>query len=304
MRLGPGVPFGHGLSHDVEEVIDAAVADEFEATLEIGGDRLVVPERRQMALEPAGALEIEDRACVVDDRRDLRPAADHPLVVRDVVDLAVAHPRDPFHLEAVERFGDARPLRVDDAPADAGLKDTLAELLEIVVDALRDDLFRCFHGSAQYAEVNVDPFTGASLRNCYPYGPSSRLLGMAPARMWVAHLAQKEQAMARKAGGGMTVAEAGRMGGRLVSEKYGPEFYEKIGKKGGSSTATKYGPEFFGRIGKKGGRAVTAKYGAGHFERIGRKGGQKVADLIERAKTLETPSHTTTEERKETPAAG
>src|SRR5207245_2761970 len=49
--------------------------------------------------------------------------------------------------------------------------------------------------------------------------------------------------MARKAGGGMTVAEAGRMGGRLVSEKYGPEFYEKVGKKGGSSTANKYGPE-------------------------------------------------------------
>jgi len=65
----------------------------------------------------------------------------------------------------------------------------------------------------------------------------------------------------------MTVAEAGRMGGRLVSEKYGPEFYEKIGKKGG--------------------KAVTAKYGPGHFEKIGRKGGQKVADLIERAKSLE-----------------
>jgi len=92
--------------------------------------------------------------------------------------------------------------------------------------------------------------------------------------------------MARKAGGGMTVAEAGRMGGRLVSEKYGPEFYEKIGKKGGSSTANRYGPEFFGRIGKKGGRAVTAKYGAGHFERIGRKGGQKVADLIEEYASL------------------
>ncbi len=86
----------------------------------------------------------------------------------------------------------------------------------------------------------------------------------------------------------MTVAEAGRMGGRLVSEKYGPEFYEKIGKKGGSSTASKYGPEFFGRIGKKGGKAVTAKYGPGHFEKIGRKGGQKVADLIERAKSLES----------------
>jgi uncharacterized protein len=115
---------------------------------------------------------------------------------------------------------------------------------------------------------------------------------------------EKEQAMARKAGGGMTVAEAGRMGGRLVSEKYGPEFYERIGKKGGSSTANKYGPEFFGRIGKKGGRAVTAKYGAGHFERIGRKGGQKVADLIERAKTLESAEE---EEEKQpveaTPAA-
>jgi uncharacterized protein len=54
--------------------------------------------------------------------------------------------------------------------------------------------------------------------------------------------------MARRQGGGMTVAEAGRMGGRLVSEKYGP----------------------------------------GHFEKIGRKGGQKVADLIERAKSMES----------------
>src|SRR2546430_17619705 len=93
--------------------------------------------------------------------------------------------------------------------------------------------------------------------------------------------------MARRQGGGMTVAEAGRMGGRLVSEKYGPEFYEKIGKKGGSSTASKYGPEFFGRIGKKGGKAVTAKYGPGHFEKIGRKVGQKIADLIARVTSLE-----------------
>jgi len=90
-----------------------------------------------------------------------------------------------------------------------------------------------------------------------------------------------------KKSGGMTVAEAGRMGGKLVSQKYGSGFYERIGKKGGSSTAEKYGPEFFGRIGRKGGKAVTEKYGSGHFERIGRKGGQKVADLIERAKSAE-----------------
>jgi general stress protein YciG len=91
----------------------------------------------------------------------------------------------------------------------------------------------------------------------------------------------------KRAGGAMTVAEAGRMGGRLVREKYGPEFYKGIGKKGGSSTAERYGPEFFGKIGRKGGKAVTAKYGPQHFEKIGRKGGQKVADLIERAKSLD-----------------
>ena len=64
----------------------------------------------------------------------------------------------------------------------------------------------------------------------------------------------------KKPGGGMTVAEAGRMGGKLVSEKYGP----------------------------------------GHFERIGRKGGQKVASLVERAKTLEvTPGPQARAETKE-----
>ncbi len=92
----------------------------------------------------------------------------------------------------------------------------------------------------------------------------------------------------KKPGGGMTVAEAGRMGGKLVSEKYGSEFYKGIGKKGGSSTAERYGPEFFGKIGRKGGKAVSEKYGAAHFERIGRRGGQKVASLVERAKTLES----------------
>jgi general stress protein YciG len=103
----------------------------------------------------------------------------------------------------------------------------------------------------------------------------------------------------------MTVAEAGRMGGRLVREKYGAEFYEKIGKKGGSSTAERYGPEFFGRIGRKGGKAVTAKYGPQHFEKIGRKGGQKVADLIERAKALEERPEVGSEEprRPDEPAA-
>ena len=33
--------------------------------------------------------------------------------------------------------------------------------------------------------------------------------------------------------GKMTVAEAGRMGGRKTSETHGPEFYSEIGSKGG-----------------------------------------------------------------------
>ena len=66
----------------------------------------------------------------------------------------------------------------------------------------------------------------------------------------------------KKPGGGMTVAEAGRMGGKLVSEKYG----------------------------------------AGHFERIGRRGGQKVASLVERAKSLEGPERPEEPDEGERPA--
>lgn len=99
-------------------------------------------------------------------------------------------------------------------------------------------------------------------------------------------------------GGGMSVAEAGRKGGRLVSEKYGPDFYRKIGKLGGSTTAEKHGSEFYGEIGRKGGRAVTQKYGSGHFERIGRRGGQKVATLVQRAhEAAEAPQRQPAEDR-------
>ncbi len=44
-------------------------------------------------------------------------------------------------------------------------------------------------------------------------------------------------AQQRTSSGAMTVAEAGRRGRRLVREKYGPRFYEKIGKKGGRKVA-------------------------------------------------------------------
>jgi len=58
----------------------------------------------------------------------------------------------------------------------------------------------------------------------------------------------------------MTVAEAGRKGGKTTSERYGHDFYETIGRKGGTkggnTTSSRYGPEFYQEIGKKGGHKV------------------------------------------------
>ena len=73
-------------------------------------------------------------------------------------------------------------------------------------------------------------------------------------------------AAAGKAGGNMSVREAGR--------------------KGGKATRARYGPEFFQEIGAKGGKAVSERYSNEHFREIGRKGGRRVAELIARAKTM------------------
>ncbi len=58
---------------------------------------------------------------------------------------------------------------------------------------------------------------------------------------------------------GMTVQEAGRMGGKATSHKYGKEFYEEIGVKGGNTTKKKHGPEFYSQIGKEGGQHSHSK---------------------------------------------
>ncbi len=91
-----------------------------------------------------------------------------------------------------------------------------------------------------------------------------------------------------KAGGGMTVREAGQKGGETVKRKYGPEFYETIGRKGGEATKLAHGHEFYEQIGKKGGKkggeATRDRYGPAFYEEIGQKGGQKVKQLIEEGK--------------------
>ncbi|HEX6140116.1 MAG TPA: hypothetical protein VF013_06620 [Candidatus Limnocylindria bacterium] len=60
------------------------------------------------------------------------------------------------------------------------------------------------------------------------------------------------------------------------------------GRKGGRATRARYGPEFFAEIGQKGGKAVSQRYPSEHFQEIGRKGGRRVAELVERAKRLES----------------
>jgi general stress protein YciG len=53
----------------------------------------------------------------------------------------------------------------------------------------------------------------------------------------------------------MTVAEAGRKGGRTTARRRGPEFYREIGRKGGVATAETHGVAFYSEIGRKGGEA-------------------------------------------------
>lgn len=87
---------------------------------------------------------------------------------------------------------------------------------------------------------------------------------------------------------GLTVQEAGRLGGAAVKKKYGDGFFEAIGRKGGNATKASHGPEFYAEIGLKGGRkggeSTRDKYGAEYYEAIGSKGGQAVKRMIEAGK--------------------
>ena len=110
------------MTHRVEEVVRAAVADELEALLEIGGEALVLIERTEMLAKPTVSLEVEKDLRVMDDSRDLRAAADHLRILRELIDVPVAHAGNALGVEVLERRLDPRPLRVDDAPANARLE--------------------------------------------------------------------------------------------------------------------------------------------------------------------------------------
>jgi hypothetical protein len=153
MRLRPLVPIGDGMAHRVEEVVRATVSDELEALLQVGGQLLVVRYRPQVRAKALFAFEIQDDARVVDHGSDLWSAADHPRVLCHTVDLAIAHARDALELEAMESGLDPDPLGVHDLPADAGLEDTLAELLQVIVGALGPDSRRRFHRAGESTAI-------------------------------------------------------------------------------------------------------------------------------------------------------
>src|SRR4028118_54520 len=47
--------------------------------------------------------------------------------------------------------------------------------------------------------------------------------------------------------------EAGRKGGEIVKQRYGPSFYQEIGRKGGETVKQSRGTDFYAEIGRKGG---------------------------------------------------
>ena len=62
--------------------------------------------------------------------------------------------------------------------------------------------------------------------------------------------------MSKSEKGSITVAEAGRLGGRTTRLRHGHEHYQNIGKLGGLATSARHGQEHYKKCGKKGGLTV------------------------------------------------
>lgn len=82
-----------------------------------------------------------------------------------------------------------------------------------------------------------------------------------------------------KKSGGMTVAEAGRLGGSKVAAKYGSAHMAKIGAMGGAVTPSKFtaGDARNAEIASKGGKASGGNFAKdpSRAAEAGRRGGQK-----------------------------
>ena len=67
---------------------------------------------------------------------------------------------------------------------------------------------------------------------------------------------------------------AGKRGGEVVRNRYGPQFYKEIGEKGGGMVKQKYGTGFYSEIGRRGGETVRQQRGPEYYSEIGKKGGE------------------------------
>ena len=83
-----------------------------------------------------------------------------------------------------------------------------------------------------------------------------------------------EKAPEKPRAAGMSVREAGRLGGQARKSQLGQDGYSQMGKKGGQTVSRERGPEFFSQIGQKGGAARRQQLGPGGYAEIGRRGGQ------------------------------
>lgn len=88
--------------------------------------------------------------------------------------------------------------------------------------------------------------------------------------------------------GGMTVEEAGRLGGKKVVQQYGPEHMANIGRKGGEASPTKFqsGDERTSQIASKGGHASGGNFANDpkRAAEAGRKGGEARSRVRREAK--------------------
>ena len=88
--------------------------------------------------------------------------------------------------------------------------------------------------------------------------------------------------------GGMTVEEAGRLGGKKVVQQYGPEHMANIGRKGGEASPTKFqsGDARTSEIASKGGHASGGNFANDpkRAAEAGRKGGEARSRVRREAK--------------------
>lgn len=79
---------------------------------------------------------------------------------------------------------------------------------------------------------------------------------------------------APRKGGGMTVREAGRLGGQARKKQLGADGYAALGKRGGEKVAAERGTSFYSEIGHRGGASRKEQLGAEGYRDLGRMGGE------------------------------